>query len=90
MRYLKVQWLHDFEDEPVLIFSEIDGSRETRKIEIYRSGKAGIASAHMSTRGALLAIGSFPTIQEIAKQDEFRVEEIDQETFDIEWTNASS
>lgn len=39
MRYVLVEWDHDLEDEPYLIYSELDGGRrETRRVEFYRNG----------------------------------------------------
>lgn len=40
MKYLFVRWIHNFPDEPVLLYSELDKSRfETRKIEVFPDGK---------------------------------------------------
>ena len=41
MKYIKVRWIHDFEDDPILIYSELDENRfETRKIVfIFTHGK---------------------------------------------------
>ena len=39
MQYICVEWEHDMEDEPYLIYSELDEERmEVRKIEFYRNG----------------------------------------------------
>ena len=27
MKYIRVRWLHDFPDEPVILYSEIDSKR---------------------------------------------------------------
>lgn len=45
MQYLKVQWIHEFEDEPALICPEYDDEGwETRKTEVYRDGRYGYAT----------------------------------------------
>lgn len=42
MEYLKVEWVHDFNDEPSIIYSELDHNRnEWCKIEIYKNGQPG-------------------------------------------------
>jgi len=36
---LEVQWIHDFVDEPCLIYGELnDEIEEIRKIEVFRGG----------------------------------------------------
>ena len=38
MTYIKVQWIHNFEDEPILLYSELDSMRnEVRKVEVYKN-----------------------------------------------------
>lgn len=39
MRYVLAEWNHELDDEPYLIYSELDGGhRETRRVEFYRNG----------------------------------------------------
>ena len=50
MRYWKVVWHHDFADEPVLLYSEIDDAgMEIRKVEVYRDGGMDYADSSGST-----------------------------------------
>ncbi|WP_353885443.1 DUF6881 domain-containing protein [Acinetobacter bereziniae] len=36
MQYLKVEWMHDFLDEPIFLYSELDKNRnELRKVEVF-------------------------------------------------------
>ena len=59
MEYLKVSWIHDHEDDPVLFYCELDHERyEVRKIEIYRNGSFGLASLDYEYNGSMLGIGS--------------------------------
>ena len=45
MRYLLVEWLHQFSDEPYLIYMELDEiGFETRKVEIFPDESWGYAS----------------------------------------------
>lgn len=44
MKYICVEWVHDFSDQPVKIYSEIDDERyETRKVELFKDGTYGYA-----------------------------------------------
>lgn len=48
MEYIKVRWIHDHEDEPILLYSELDHDRfELRKVEVYEDGSAGWASSEV-------------------------------------------
>lgn len=39
MKYIKVIWMHSFDDEPTELYSEIDDERyETRKVEFFYLG----------------------------------------------------
>jgi hypothetical protein len=44
--YLECEWIHDFPDDPVLLYSELDRERwETRKVDLFRDGSKGWADA---------------------------------------------
>lgn len=61
MEYLKVEWMHQWDDEPIVIYSEIDDCRrETRKIEVFRNGRVGYATRKVTQGGALLWKRHFP------------------------------
>ena len=54
MKYVLAQWDHDLDDEPCLIYSELDGSRrETRRVEFYRNGITFSYGAERGNEGAL-------------------------------------
>jgi hypothetical protein len=43
--YLRVKWIHDFEDEPDLLYYELDEERyAARSIEIFKDGRSVRAS----------------------------------------------
>ncbi|ULR47139.1 hypothetical protein [Rhizobium sp. K102] len=70
--YIRVQWLHDFPEEPVDLWSELDRERfETRKLEIFRNGTVGYASASEAVGGTMLGIVPVPSLAEIAADSEF-------------------
>jgi hypothetical protein len=86
MQYIKVQWMHEFHDEPILIYSEIDDvGRESRKVEIYRNGDASFASKTISAGMSMLSVEPLPSPSEIALDPQFKIEGIDEEEFDKIW-----
>jgi uncharacterized protein DUF6881 len=86
MEYVKVSWIHDFEDEPILLYSELDLSRhEIRKIEIYKDGSFGLASFNYEFGGTLLSSEPVPDTTEIGKDPQFIVHETSKEEFEAVW-----
>ena len=89
--YIRVRWLHDFQDEPVDLWSELDRGRfETRKLEIFRGGTVGFASATESAHGTYLGEIAMPPLEEIAQNPAFVPEEISQDAFERRWNARHS
>ena len=87
--YQRVEWQHDFDDEPVTLISEVgDFGVEVRKIEIFRDGHADFADASGSTGSTVLSETPLPSIEEIEDQSEFRVSVISREDFEEAWQQA--
>jgi hypothetical protein len=64
--YVRVHWLHGSSDDPVELWSELDAHREeTRKVEIWRDGRAGYASFDKEVGGAQLGKVALPMVDEI-------------------------
>lgn len=56
MRYQFVEWLHEFDSEPVAIIQELtDDGWEVRKIEVFPGGSVGLASGRGESGGSALA-----------------------------------
>ena len=54
MDYVLTEWDHDLDDEPYLIYSELDDSRrEVRKVEFFRNGICFSYGAERGNEGAL-------------------------------------
>ena len=84
--YIKVDWNHDFQDEPVLLLSELDSDRwETRKVEVFRDGRVGYASKEEEFGGTILGEKRTPSLFEIASDPQFEPVEITQEEFETAW-----
>lgn len=71
MRYQLVDWLHDFQSEPVRIYSEID-DEEIRKIEIFCNGTIGYATTQVEVGDTGLSLVPMnETIDEINNNPNF-------------------
>jgi len=85
--YIKVKWLHNDADYPVLLYSELDDFRwEIRKVEIWADGKVGYASSIGDDGKTRLGITTVPPIDVIAANNEFEPVEIPKAEFEKIWT----
>ncbi|MFJ8000941.1 DUF6881 domain-containing protein [Streptomyces sp. NPDC096310] len=90
MKYLKVIWHHDFPDEPVTLFSEIDDERyEVRKIDVYLDGRCDFADSVTSKGTTMLGEIATPSIEELAELEEFTPSEIEAGEFETIWQYAT-
>jgi hypothetical protein len=86
MHYVKVEWKHKLNEEPVIIYMELDSNRrELRKIELYRDGKAGYASKQAEIGGSYLSEKPIPTLQKIAEDKQFIPHIISKKEFESIW-----
>jgi hypothetical protein len=87
--YERVEWTHDFADEPRSIYSELDDERyETRKIEVFEVGRIVKGSEDRPERGCTgLAVLPVPGIEEVnaISEEEFHTEEIGVAEFEDLW-----
>jgi len=73
MNYICVEWKHDFTDEPVTIYSEMDPQGwEKRKIEVFRDGSVGLASPSSHFGDSYLSEAPLPSLDEINADPQFR------------------
>lgn len=90
VEYWKVEWLHDFQEEPTKFFSEIghDGY-EVRKIQHYRDGRR--LKADESHESSEIGLSEIPVgaIEDVASQPEFAASLISREEFEQAWESAS-
>jgi hypothetical protein len=86
MKYVRVAWKHQHPDEPVILYSELDAHRfEVRKVEVFRNGRCGYASAEGESGGTKLGVLAMPELSEIAKDRQFEPIEISPEEFESVW-----
>jgi hypothetical protein len=89
MEYLAVRWKHNLADMPVEIYSELDGRRmEVRKVEVFKNGNLGFASAAKSRGPSKLGIEPVPPLREIAAQTEFEPRLSNAQEFEKMWNSA--
>ncbi len=90
MYYLSVQWIHNFPDEPVMLYSELDEGRyEVRKVEIYANGSKGYASRAESFGGTELSETPLPEMAEIGRDAQFVPAEISAAEFEVVWNERT-
>ncbi|MFV2199124.1 DUF6881 domain-containing protein [Nocardiopsis sp. LOL_012] len=86
MRYVKVEWAHDFDDQPVLYLSELgDDGYETRKVQFYRDGRCERADESFENATVGLSEIPFPPLEEISNQPDFTAQFIAPEEFECAW-----
>ena len=90
IRYLKVKWHHDLDNEPILLLSKIEYGREVRKVEKFRDGRIQYAGPEGCTGDTLLSETLMPLPEEIEQDPQFSVEPMSADEFDLEWQCATS
>lgn len=89
MKYLKVEWHHDFSDEPKVTYSEVGtNGYESRKVEVFPDNSYGFSSEEISSSKTFLSDLPFP--DDIASNDEFTPTVITREKFEEVWSRACS
>lgn len=84
--YLKVEWHHDFPDEPIRLYSELDDERyERRKVEVFHDRRHTFAGTEGFSGNTMLGEIPTPSLGEHAATGEFTATEIPQEEFEVVW-----
>ena len=70
MQYVLVEWNHDLDDEPYLIYSELDSRRlEIRRVEFYRNGIIFSYGGERGNEGALSNVPFPEDLREIKQAE---------------------
>jgi hypothetical protein len=90
MDYLHVTWKHDFPDEPVELYSELDDERwETRKVYLFADGHTAYAD-EQEEAGTGLSELPLPPLSEIAADPQFLPRAITRDEFERVWNARKS
>jgi hypothetical protein len=90
MEYIKIYWIHDNENEPVILYSELDNERfEVRKVEIYKDGSMGWASSQAEFGGTALSPEPILDNIEIARDPYFLLSLVDRQEFEEVWEECA-
>jgi hypothetical protein len=91
MPYVDVQWLSQSEEYPFRLVSELDEQRyETRKLEFFRNGKVGFASASGACGGTRLGELPVPPLKEINADLQFVGVSIQPQEFEALWEHHAT
>jgi hypothetical protein len=87
--YFKVTWRHDDlreMDEAAVLYHEVGADGwESRRVEAFSDGRLAVADAIDPAAPTSLSFERFPSVEEIASQADFEVEEIDEAQFEAMW-----
>lgn len=87
--YLKVRWIHEIENAPVLLLSELGADRfETRKVEVFADGRLGFASTTVRSQDTRLSDTALPSERDIAADPQFQIEGTSQGEFAEYWERS--
>lgn len=87
MNYISIDWKHNFADEPIKIYSEMDSEGwEKRKIEIFADGSMAFASPESHFGDSYLSEAQLPSLSEINSDPQFRGRKIEQTEFGRLWS----
>lgn len=85
MEYLCVSWEHDFPDEPIEFYMELDDRRnQLRVVEIHEDSHATFATKQVEN-GTFLAKEEYPTLEEVNLTEEFKAKLITKDEFEKIW-----
>lgn len=70
MKYVLMEWDHDLDDEPYLVYSELDDARrETRRVEFYRNGITFSYGGERGNEGALTPEPFPEDLRDLCRED---------------------
>ena len=85
MSYYKWEWFHDFPDEPVVVYVELDKERWTKRVlEYFQDGSQAWADEREEL-GTMLGEEPYPPDWEINESGEFFIQPVTQEEFEARW-----
>ncbi|TDT33253.1 DUF6881 domain-containing protein [Naumannella halotolerans] len=87
--YIRVRWIHEYEELPVELYSELDSQGwELRKVEVFAGGRSQAADAYGGAGDTRLGGEPVLPIDEIALDPQFKPEFVDRREFEDAWRCA--
>jgi hypothetical protein len=88
--YFAARWHHDSDDEPVMLYEELDEHRqETRKVHEYRDGRLERTDRIALELPTSLSPEPVPAEAEIDAQPDFMVLLLSKDEFEAIWNRAT-
>lgn len=84
----RVQWRHDGNDDPVVLWAHVVDGWEVRKVDEFADGHLVRADAEHESGATRLSEVPMPGVQEIGRDPQFVVEVLDASTFERVWERA--
>ncbi|THA25988.1 hypothetical protein E4198_15925 [Streptomyces sp. RKND-216] len=89
MDYWKVEWKHDFQEEPTTFYSEIgEDGYEVRKVQRFRDGRLVKADAQHESGEVGLSEIPVGRIEDVKAQPDFSAFTISFDEFQVVWLKA--
>ena len=87
---LRVRWEHDNDDDPIVMYYELDSDRMTcRVVEVFGDGRVQRADRVDPDAPTSLSWEPIPPLDEIHQQPEFTGRAITSEDFEAVWQRGS-
>lgn len=93
LRHLRTEWHHDprydHTHDPTLLFHEVRGGEELRKVEVWPDGSMGFADETQEVGGTYRSQGDIPTADEINEDPAFTAGYVSAAEFERVWRRAT-
>lgn len=89
MEYFGARWLHNDEDDPVVLWHEVGDDRlEARKVHEFRDGTLERTDRIQPEKRTSLSWTTLPLVDEIQVQPDFEVFPLTADQFEAVWQSA--
>ena len=93
MKYIRLIWVHNFDDSPVILYYEYDeedADTVVRKIEVFPDGRVGLASKEVEYGGSFFPEVVSMELDEFLEDKDMRYFFIQKEYFERIWNKYIS
>ncbi|WP_028049509.1 hypothetical protein [Cellulomonas sp. URHD0024] len=86
--FQRVRWLHDVDEDPVVLWAQVVDGCEVRKVDEFADGRLVWADGERESGSTRLSQVPLPTLEEIASDRQFVVEVVEASVFEQVWARA--